>query len=128
LQVNIEHMPENELMLTIPANYQLLFIALNNLIGNAFKFSDQQPVKCNFYADESLIRMQIIDSGIGIPNEDIEKVFKSFYRGNNSHAFAGSGIGLYVTQKIIQLFKGTLVIDSVEGRGTCITVKFIRSN
>nr|WP_255670483.1 HAMP domain-containing sensor histidine kinase [Mucilaginibacter sp. UR6-11] len=128
LQVNIEHMPESESMLTIPANYQLLFIALNNLISNAFKFSDQRPVKCNFYADESLIRMQIIDSGIGIPRDDLDLVFKSFYRGNNSHSFAGSGIGLYVTQKIIQLFHGTLSVDSVEGQGTCMTVKFIRTN
>jgi signal transduction histidine kinase len=125
LQVNIEHMPENEALLAIPANHQLLFIALNNLIGNAFKFSNQQPVKCNFYADETMIRIQIIDTGIGIPKDDLEKVFKSFYRGNNSHNFVGSGIGLYVTQKIIQLFKGTLNIESVEGRGTKIIVKFM---
>lgn len=126
LQVNIEHMPENEAMLAIPANHQLLFIALNNLIGNAFKFSNQQPVKCNFYADETMIRMQIIDTGIGIPQDELEKVFKSFYRGNNSHNFAGSGIGLYVTQKIVQLFNGTLNIESAEGHGTKIIVKFMR--
>ncbi len=118
-------MPENEALLAIPANHQLLFIALNNLIGNAFKFSNQQPVRCNFYADETMIRMQIIDTGIGIPKDDLEKVFKSFYRGNNSYNFVGSGIGLYVTQKIIQLFKGTLNIESVEGQGTKIIVKFM---
>jgi signal transduction histidine kinase len=128
LQVNVEHMPENETMLTIPANHQLLFIALNNLIGNAFKFSSQKPVKCSFYADEQFIRMQIIDSGIGIPKDDIDLVFKSFYRGNNSHNFAGNGIGLYVTKKIIQLFNGTLNIESVEGEGTSITVLFNRAN
>lgn len=127
LQINIEHMPDDEAMLTIPANYQLLFIALNNLIGNAFKFSNQQQVKCNFFADETAIRMQIIDSGIGIPKEDLDLVFKSFYRATNSHNFVGSGIGLYVTQKIIQLFKGTLQVESVEGRGTAITIKFNRN-
>jgi signal transduction histidine kinase len=127
LQINIEHMPADETMLAIPANYQLLFIALNNLIGNAFKFSNQQTVKCNFYADEELIRMQIIDSGIGIPKEDLDLVFKSFYRATNSHNFVGSGIGLYVTQKIIQLFKGTLQVESVEGQGTAITIQFNRN-
>jgi signal transduction histidine kinase len=127
LQINIEHMPDDEAMLTVHANYQLLFIALNNLIGNAFKFSSQKPVKCNFYADETLIRMQIIDSGIGIPKEDLDLVFKSFYRATNSHNFVGSGIGLYVTQKIIQLFKGTLQVESVEGQGTAITIKFTRN-
>jgi signal transduction histidine kinase len=124
LKINIEHMPHDASMLTIHANYQLLYIALNNLIGNAFKFSRQQPVICNFYADESLIRIQIVDSGIGIPAGDLEMIFKSFYRGNNSHNFAGSGIGLYVTQKIIQLFNGTLHAESAEGKGTSITVKF----
>lgn len=127
LQINIEHMPADETMLAIPANYQLLFIALNNLIGNAFKFSSQQPVKCNFYADETMIRMQIIDLGIGIPADDIELVFKSFYRATNSHNFVGSGIGLYVTQKIIQLFNGTLNVTSMVGNGTTMTIKFVRS-
>lgn len=126
LELNIEHMPENETMLTIPANHQLLFIALNNLIGNAFKFSNQQTVTCNFYADEKLIQMQIIDSGIGIPAQDIGQIFNSFYRANNSRNFTGSGIGLYVTKKIIQLFNGTLSAQSQEGQGTCITVKFLR--
>lgn len=127
LQVNIEHMPENEAMLTLPANYQLLFIALNNLIGNAFKFSNQQMVKCSFYADEKMIQMQIIDSGIGIPAEDLPQIFNSFYRANNSRNFAGSGIGLYVTQKIIQLFNGTIFAASVQGEGTCMTVKFMQT-
>ncbi|GAA4100747.1 HAMP domain-containing sensor histidine kinase [Mucilaginibacter panaciglaebae] len=126
LELIIEHMPENEAMLTIPANYQLLFIALNNLIGNAFKFSHQRTVKCTFYADESTIQMQIIDSGIGIPAHDIDQIFNSFYRANNSRSFAGSGIGLYVTQKIIQLFNGTLDAQSQQGQGTCMTVKFLR--
>nr|WP_255547674.1 HAMP domain-containing sensor histidine kinase [Mucilaginibacter sp. dw_454] len=125
LQVNIEHMPENETRLTIPANYQLLYIAINNLIGNAFKFSNQQTVKCNFYADETTIQMEIIDSGIGVPAEDLDLIFKSFYRAKNSRNFVGSGIGLYVTQKIIQLFNGTLTVASKQDEGTCMTVKFM---
>lgn len=123
-KINIQHLPENESLLTIPANRQLMFIALNNLIGNAFKFSGQKPVTCNFYADEHLIRLQIIDQGIGIPPDDMDKVFKSFYRSNNALKFPGNGIGLYVTQKIVQLFNGTLGIESVEGSGTTITLKF----
>lgn len=126
LLVNIEHMPESEAMLTIPANYQLLFIALNNLIGNSFKFSHQQPVRCNFYADEKQIQMQIIDTGIGIPPQDIDQIFNSFYRANNSRHFTGSGIGLYVTQKIIQLFNGTITVQSTEGQGTSFTVTFLQ--
>ena len=126
LKINILSLPENETLLNVPANRQLMFIALNNLIGNAFKFSGQKTVTCNFYADEDLISMQIIDSGIGIPNEDIDKVIKSFYRSHNARNFAGTGVGLYVTQKIIQLFNGSLSIQSTEGAGTTMTVDFLR--
>jgi signal transduction histidine kinase len=124
-KVNILNLPENEALLNIAANRQLMFIALNNLIGNAFKFSDQQAVTCNFYADETLIRLQIIDSGIGIPVADIDKVQRSFYRSDNARNFAGTGIGLYVTQKIVQLFNGTMTIHSAEGKGTTITIEFL---
>lgn len=125
-KVNILNLPENEALLDLPANRQLMFIALNNLIGNAFKFSAYKAVTCNFYADESLIRLEIIDSGIGIPSGDIDKVMKSFYRSYNARSFAGTGIGLYVTQKIIQLFNGELSIQSTEGAGTTMTVDFLR--
>lgn len=127
-KINIEHLPQNEALLTVPANRQLMFIALNNLVGNAFKFSGQKQVSCNFYADEHLIRIQITDKGIGIPPEDMDKVTKSFYRSPNARGFAGNGIGLYVTQKIIQLFNGTLNIQSVEGSGTTITTQFLQSS
>jgi signal transduction histidine kinase len=124
-KVNILHLPENEALLDVAANRQLMFIALNNLIGNAFKFSGLQPVTCNFYADDKMIRLQIIDSGIGIPVADIDKVQRSFYRSDNARNFAGTGIGLYVTQKIVQLFNGTLTIQSAEGKGTTITTEFL---
>ncbi|RKR80019.1 signal transduction histidine kinase [Mucilaginibacter gracilis] len=124
-KVNILNLPSDQSLLNIAANRQLMFIALNNLIGNAFKFSDQKTVTCNFYADQFLIRLQVIDSGIGIPDEDISKVLKSFYRSYNARNFAGTGIGLFVTQKIVQLFNGTLHIQSAEGSGTTITTEFL---
>lgn len=128
LKINIEHLPENEALLAIPANRQLMFIALNNLVGNAFKFSGKKQVTCNFYADEKVIRIQVIDEGIGIPDEDMDKVTKSFYRSTNARNFAGNGIGLYVTQKIIQLFNGSLSIQSAEGLGTTITTEFLQTS
>ncbi|OCX52157.1 two-component sensor histidine kinase [Mucilaginibacter sp. PPCGB 2223] len=127
LKVNIERLPENETLLTVPANRQLMFIALNNLVSNAFKFSGQKQVVCDLYADENLIRIRVADQGIGIPAEDIGKVTASFYRSPNARNFAGNGIGLFVTQKIIQLFNGTLSIQSTEGVGTTITTEFLHN-
>jgi len=124
--VNIQHLPEDPDKLLIPANKQLLTIALNNIIGNAFKFSENKRVQCGLYADEHRITITISDLGIGIPVDELEKVFNSFYRGANVKNYLGNGIGLYVTNKIITLFNGTIAINSVSGQGTDINITFIR--
>jgi len=124
--VNVLHLPEDPEKLLIPANKQLLTIALNNIIGNAFKFSENKRVQCGLYADENRITITVSDSGIGIPADEMEKVFQSFYRGANVKTYMGNGIGLYVTNKIITLFNGTIAINSVFGQGTDINVTFIR--
>jgi len=124
--VNIQHLPEDHDKLLIPANKQLLTIAFNNIIGNAFKFSENKRVECALYADENRITIIISDQGIGIPVEELKNVFESFYRGSNVKGYLGNGIGLYVTNKIIMLFNGTITINSEPGRGTDINITFLR--
>ncbi|MGZ3764176.1 MAG: HAMP domain-containing sensor histidine kinase [Mucilaginibacter sp.] len=125
--VSIQHLPDDPEKLQIPANKALLSIALNNIIGNAYKFSDNQRVQCDLYADNDRIGITITDSGIGIPAEEQEKVFESFYRGTNVKHYHGNGIGLYITGKIINLFNGTIYIGSDPEKGTSINVNFLRS-
>ena len=122
--VHIENLPDDPENLMIAANRPLLMIALNNIIGNAFKFSGNNPVKCTLYADDESISITISDTGIGIPPEEAEKVLRSFYRASNVHDYHGNGIGLYVTNKIISLFNGKLAINSAPGDGTKISVSF----
>lgn len=125
-KVNILHLPENHERLQILANKSLLTIAFNNIIGNAFKFSNNKPVTCDLYADENAIVIKITDLGVGIMPAEVKKVFDSFFRGTNVKNFQGNGIGLYVTNKIISLFNGSILVDSVPGSGTTITIQFIR--
>ena len=124
--VNVLHLPEDPDKLSLPANKSLLTIALNNIIGNAYKFSNNQPVLCDLYVDAEKINIRITDQGIGIPSKEHEKVFNSFYRGTNVKGYNGNGIGLYVTGKIIDLFGGTINIDSTAVQGTAIVVEFLR--
>ncbi len=124
LLINILHLPEDQQHLFVAANKSLLAIAINNIISNAYKFSDNRPVSCALYVDDALIRLSISDQGIGIPEADAEKIFHSFYRSPNGRMFQGSGVGLYVTQKIIQLFKGTIRIQSQAEGGTVFTIEF----
>jgi signal transduction histidine kinase len=124
--VKILHLPEDHNKLLLLANKPLLTIAFNNIIGNAFKFSENKPVQCELYADESNIVIKISDQGVGIMPDDLHKIFESFYRGANVKEFNGNGIGLYVTGKIISLFNGKIAVDSVPGSGTTVTITFTR--
>ncbi|QEM12949.1 ATP-binding protein [Mucilaginibacter rubeus] len=123
LIVEMQQMPEDANHLVMMVSKPLLIIALNNIIGNAFKFSGGQPVVCTLNVDDSFIKIDIRDSGIGIPTEDVDKIFNSFYRSPNGRSFKGSGIGLYVTQKIIQLFGGTITVLPAQP-GTIFSLTF----
>ncbi|HVS93056.1 MAG TPA: ATP-binding protein [Mucilaginibacter sp.] len=122
--VHITSMPEDHDKLLIPANKALLTIALNNIIGNGYKFSNNNLVQCDLDANETHIRITITDHGVGIPPEDTGKIFQSFYRAVNVKDYYGSGIGLYITAKIINLFNGTISVDSTPGKGTSFAIDF----
>lgn len=124
LRIRLADLPENEEWLTIPANKQMLYIALNNIIDNAFKYSNSQPVSMAFEATEKSIRIAVSDSGPGISAENIERIFEPFVRVNKDSSVGGSGIGLYITSKIIELFKGTISVLSDGVSGSTFLVEF----
>jgi signal transduction histidine kinase len=124
--VNILHLPADHEKLQVNANKVLLTIALNNIIGNAFKFSQNKRVQCDLHADNNSITIKITDLGVGIMPAELDKIFESFYRGTNVRSFHGNGIGLYVTNKIINLFGGTISVSSTPESGTAVTIRFVR--
>jgi len=126
LAVNILHLPDDAENLEVTANKSLLTVAFNNIIGNAFKFSANKRVNCDLYADDKIIKITITDGGVGIPPQELAKIFDSFYRGTNGKYFQGTGVGLYVTNKIISLFNGKIDVDSTVGIGTNVVISFIR--
>jgi signal transduction histidine kinase len=128
LRIQLADLPEDEELLTIPAHKSMLYIALNNIIDNAFKYSGSNPVVLNFKADAAGIKIAITDKGQGIDKEDIEKIFQPFFRVNKDKTISGSGIGLYITSKIVELFKGTIRVTSIPGDGSTFTVKFLKVN
>jgi signal transduction histidine kinase len=126
LNINILNLPDDADNLLIPANKPLLTIALNNIIANAFKFSTNKRVNCDLYADDKDIIITVTDLGVGIPADEQVKIFESFYRGTNGKYYHGTGIGLYVTNKIIGLFNGKISVNSTIGIGTSIIISFSR--
>lgn len=96
-----------------------------NILDNALKYSrpgSKILVKAEFEKrdNEDFIKIAIADQGCGISAEDLPHVKEKFYKANVS--VKGSGIGLAVTNEIINLHKGYLDIDSVEGKGTLVTI------
>jgi signal transduction histidine kinase len=67
--------------------------------------------------------LKFTDKGIGIPEDDIQNIFTPFYRGENKKFSEGTGIGLYLTQRIIQLHKGSISVQSIQAKGTTFTIE-----
>lgn len=96
-----------------------------NILDNALKYSRAPSkifVKAEFAQlnDAPAVKISVADQGCGISKEDLPHVFDKFYKANVS--VRGSGIGLAVTNEIVNLHKGKLEIDSEEGRGTLVTI------
>ncbi len=128
VNIKLNSIPENEALLTIPCNIPLLELALNNIISNAVKYSDNDEVFVNLMVDDSRIKIVITDIGIGIPPEDVPYLYEPFFRGKIASKYNGYGLGLPLAMKIIRMHNGELQIQSETGKGTVVTITFEKSN
>ena len=110
----------------ILANAVLLQIALDNIISNAFKFSNNQKVNIDVDAIENDFLIHITDSGSGISAVDQAAIFKPFYTRAKEQSLHGEGMGLYMAQKIIDLLKGEITITNLEQGGCTFTVRLAK--
>lgn len=125
LQVEMINLPmDDEFALIISANPTLLQIAIDNIISNAFKFSDNQPVSCVMEITPKGIILTISDKGLGISEDKLEEIFKPFYSSSVKSEHAGNGMGLYMAHKIIALFHGNISVTSLKDVGTTFTIRF----
>jgi PAS domain S-box-containing protein len=105
---------------------------LNNLIGNAVKFTEAGKVDCNLSLGkiavekkEAELIIAIKDTGIGIPDDMLVKIFDSFTLASaaTSRKYGGTGLGLAITKKLIELFEGSVTVKSEPNEGTTFTIK-----
>jgi signal transduction histidine kinase len=95
---------------------------LSNLLGNALKFTEKGFVSLKVEKDHSSVRLQVSDSGCGIPPEDQAKVFKRFFRSDASRHLQGNGLGLALVKAIVKAHKWQITLHSVPGEGSTFTV------
>lgn len=101
--------------------YQLVL----NLIENAVKYSKEKEgyVKISSHNDGGYYHLKIQDNGIGIPDEDISRIFERFYRVDKSRKKGGTGLGLAIVKHIVKIFNGEINVKSKLGEGTTFEVK-----
>jgi PAS domain S-box-containing protein len=94
-----------------------------NLVSNAVKYSPKGGiVHCSLTCQDNHAIFQIRDEGIGIPLEDRERIFETFYRASNAGTIQGTGLGLAITKKCIDLLQGQIALLSEVGIGTTFIV------
>ena len=106
----------------VNGNEALLYTAFLNLMENGIKFSSNQLVKVNFKINPKNIVITFQNGGSVIPNNELSAIFESFRRGSNARNTKGHGVGLSLTQKIINLHEGKISVQSSENEGTTFTV------
>ncbi len=99
---------------------------LNNLIGNAVKFTEEGGVTVEVDADGEQVYLKVIDTGIGMEDDFLPRMFDEFRQesGGLTRSYEGSGLGLTITRRLVDLMGGTITVNSVKGIGSTFTVAF----
>ncbi len=109
----------------INADEHMLRMAIENIMTNAIKYTKRGgKIVLSVVKDEELVRIAVADQGVGIAEEDYDKLFKKFIRLKNelSKSVSGTGIGLYLTRYLIELHGGTVDVDSELGVGSTFQI------
>jgi len=96
---------------------------LLNLLGNAIKFTETGGVRVAVERQGTDLRVNVRDTGIGVPSEDLERIFESFQQGNSgmSGKYQGTGLGLAISRRLVEMHGGRLSVKSVAGQGSTFT-------
>lgn len=124
-EIVVKKEDNNEFLMT--ADHNLMEMAMMNLIENAIKYSNP-PAEVHISLKETngWIEVSIADKGIGIPKQDLDRIFERFYSANKAHSIkmGGSGLGLSIVENIISKHFGKISVTSTVGVGTTFTVRF----
>ncbi|EOZ93256.1 Response Regulator Receiver Signal Transduction Histidine Kinase [Indibacter alkaliphilus LW1] len=114
---------QGKLPKTIFSDHDLLYQIFENLLSNAVKYSkDGQIVSFEVFEEEGVLKGIIKDQGIGIPEKEHDQLFDRFFRAKNVGIIEGSGLGLSIVKKCIDVLKGEITFESKPGKGTTFYV------
>ena len=98
---------------------------ITNLLGNAVKFTEEGSVTISLDAEEEGVVIQVQDTGVGIPEHRVERIFERFTQGDQSttRRFGGSGLGLAICRMLVEKMRGVITASSIVGQGTTFVVR-----
>jgi two-component system sensor histidine kinase ArlS len=123
IHFSFDEIPDDESLCYVYGNEELLFIAFKNIIENACKYSSTHRAWVNIEIRPEKKTIRIRDEGIGISEEEIQKIFEPFFRSAKAEDMSeGLGLGLAMSSRIIRLHKGEINIESAPGKGSLFII------
>ncbi len=101
---------------------------ITNLFDNAVKYTETGKVSIGLTGDNNVVQIRVADTGPGIPAEDLPHLFQKFYRVDNSatRTIGGTGLGLFICRKIVEMYRGRIWVDSEVGKGSTFYINLPR--
>jgi signal transduction histidine kinase len=93
-----------------------------NLVSNAIRYGGGRPIEIFARRENERVLFGVRDQGVGIPKENLVRIFERFERGTTDQSTGGLGLGLYIAKEIVELHDGTLAVESEPGKGSTFTV------
>jgi PAS domain S-box-containing protein len=119
--------PTDNLQIVLFLDHKLLKNILLNLFSNAIKYSEEdKSIYFEFEVDEKWLYFSIRDEGIGIPSEEQEHLFTRFFRAHNVENIQGTGLGLTIVKRYLELMEGSIHFESQLGVGTIFKISLPR--
>jgi two-component system, OmpR family, sensor histidine kinase ArlS len=123
VKIEFDNLPEEEESLLVFGNETLLFTAINNIVINACKYSDDHQANVKLKVVGNTVSIDVTDRGKGINSSELEKIFQPFYRIEENRNEGGFGLGLSLAYRIIKIHKGGIEVSSEPGKGTSFQIQ-----
>lgn len=118
INVKLEGLPK-----TIVSDSDLLYQIFENLLSNAVKYSkDGQEVDFTVWLEKGNLKASVKDKGIGIPEKEHDQLYDRFFRAKNVGIIEGSGLGLSIVKKSLEVLNGEITFESAQGKGTTFNI------
>ena len=126
LELNLPELTDSDAVI-VQSDPARLRQVLLDLIENADKYSpNDRPIRLTLRLEQEFACIDVIDEGIGIPADELERVFERFQRASNATEKSGSGLGLSVVKLLVEGMGGTIGVSSHLNQGSCFTVRLPR--